>query len=58
MIITSTMSEADADGSLTAKYYKTDLKPEAFATSQNISWTAVGEDQKRCRRRGCGSTAE
>ena len=41
-----TMSEADADGSLTAKYYKTDLKPEAFATSQNISWTAVGEDQK------------
>ncbi len=41
-----TMSEADAEGKLTTQYYKIDLKPEAFATSKNISWTAVSEDQK------------
>ncbi len=40
------MSEADAEGKLTTQYYKIDLKPEAFATSKNISWTAVSEDQK------------
>ncbi len=36
----------DAEGNLTTKYYKIDLKPEAFSTSKNISWLAVGEDQK------------
>ena len=41
-----TLQEADAEGNLTTKYYKIDLKPEAFSTSKNISWTAVGEDQK------------
>ncbi len=41
-----TISEANADGSLTTKYYKVDLKPEAFSTSKNVSWLAVGEDQK------------
>ena len=41
-----TVQEADAEGNLTTKYYKIDLKPEAFATSQNISWTAVDEDQR------------
>ena len=41
-----TLQEPDADGKLTTKYYKIDLKPEAFSTSKNISWTAVGEDQK------------
>ena len=41
-----TMSEADAEGNLTTKYYKVDLKAETFATSKNVSWTAVGEDQK------------
>ncbi len=41
-----TLQEADADGKLSTKYYKIDLKPEQFTTSKNISWTAVGEDQK------------
>ncbi len=41
-----TLKEADADGKLTTKYYKVDLKPEIFATSPRISWTAVSEDQK------------
>ncbi len=41
-----TMSEADADGKLTTKYYKMNLKPKAFTTSKNISWTEIGEDQK------------
>ncbi len=41
-----TLQEPDADGKLTTKYYKIDLKPEAFSTSKNVSWTAVGEDQK------------
>ena len=41
-----TLQEADAEGNLTTKYYKIDLKPEAFSTSKNISWLAVGEDQK------------
>ncbi len=41
-----TLQEADAEGNLTIKYYKIDLKPEAFSTSKNISWLAVGEDQK------------
>ena len=41
-----TLQEPDADGNLSTKYYKIDLKPEAFATSKNVSWTAVGEDQK------------
>ncbi len=41
-----TLQEPDADGKLTTKYYKIDLKPEAFATSKNVSWAAVGEDQK------------
>ncbi len=40
------LQEADAEGNLTIKYYKIDLKPEAFSTSKNISWLAVGEDQK------------
>ena len=41
-----TLQEADAEGNLTTKYYKIDLKPEAFATSPRIRWIAVGEDQK------------
>ncbi len=41
-----TLQEPDTDGKLTTKYYKIDLKPEAFATSKNVSWAAVGEDQK------------
>ena len=41
-----TLQEADAEGNLTTKYYKIDLKPEAFSTSKNVSWTAIGEDQK------------
>ncbi len=41
-----TLQEADAEGNLTTKYYKIDLKPEAFATSKNVSWAAVDEDQK------------
>ncbi len=41
-----TLQEADAEGNLTTKYYKIDLKPETFATSKNISWTTVEEDQK------------
>ncbi len=41
-----TLQEPDADGNLSTKYYKIDLKPEAFSTSKSISWTAVGEDQK------------
>ena len=41
-----TLQEADADGQLSTKYYKIDLKPEQFTTSKSISWAAVGEDQK------------
>ncbi len=41
-----TLQEADADGKLTTKYYKINLKPEQFATSKSISWAEVGEDQK------------
>ncbi len=41
-----TLQEADAEGNLTTKYYKVDLKAETFATSKNIGWAAVGEDQK------------
>ncbi len=41
-----TLQEPNADGILTTKYYKIDLKPEVFATSPRISWTAVAEDQK------------
>ena len=32
------MQEADAEGNLTTKYYKVVLKPETFATSENITW--------------------
>ena len=38
--------EADAEGNLTDKYYKINLKPEYFATSKSITWTEVGEDKK------------
>ncbi len=41
-----TLQEADAEGNLTTKYYKINLKPEAFSTSPRISWSEVGEDQK------------
>ena len=40
------LQEPDADGKLTTKYYKIDLKPEAFSTSKNVRWLAVGEDEK------------
>ena len=33
-----TIEEADAEGNLTTKYYKVVLKPETFATSENIKW--------------------
>ncbi len=38
--------EADAEGNLTDKYYKINLKPEYFATSKSITWTEVEEDKK------------
>ena len=41
-----TVQEADAEGNLTDKYYKINLKPEYFSTSKSISWTEVGEDKK------------
>ena len=34
-----TIQESDADGNLTTQYYKVTLKPETFATSENISWS-------------------
>ena len=40
------LSEADAEGRPSTKYYKINLKSENFSTSPNISWTEVGEDQK------------
>ena len=40
------LSEADAEGRSSTKYYKINLKSENFSTSPNISWTEVGEDQK------------
>ena len=41
-----TVQEADAEGKLTTKYYKVNLKPETFSTSPRIGWSEVGEDQK------------
>ncbi len=32
-----TLQEPDADGNLSTKYYKIDLKPEAFATSKTLA---------------------
>ena len=40
------LSETDAEGRPSTKYYKINLKSENFSTSPNISWTEVGEDQK------------
>ncbi len=36
-----TMQEADAEGNITTKYYKIVLKPETFATSENIKWSTT-----------------
>ena len=41
-----TVQEADAEGNLTDKYYKINLKPENFSTSKSITWTEVPEAQK------------
>ena len=41
-----TVQEADAEGNLTDKYYKINLKPENFSTSKSITWTEVSEAQK------------
>ena len=41
-----TVQEVDAEGSLTDKYYKINLKPDNFATSKSITWTEVPEAQK------------
>ena len=41
-----TVQEADAEGNLTDKYYKINLKPDNFATSKSITWTEVPEAQK------------
>ena len=41
-----TIQEADAEGKLTTKYYKVNLKPETFSTSSSIGWSEVGEDHK------------
>ena len=38
-----TMQEADAEGNITTKYYKVVLKPETFATSENIKWGTTGQ---------------
>ena len=40
------VKEADAEGNLTDKYYKINLKPENFSTSKSITWTEVSEAQK------------
>ena len=40
------VKEADAEGNLTDKYYKINLKPENFSTSKSITWTEVPEAQK------------
>ncbi len=53
-----TMSEADADGSLTAKYYKTDLETGGFCDFPKHQLDRGWRRSKGCRRRGCGSTAE
>ena len=41
-----TVQEADAEGNLTDKYYKINLKPEYFSTSKSTKWAEVGEDKK------------
>ena len=40
------VKEADAEGNLTTKRYKINLKPENFSTSKSITWTEVSEAQK------------
>ena len=40
------VKEADAEGNLTTKRYKINLKPENFSTSKSITWTEVPEAQK------------
>ena len=41
-----TLQEPDADGKLTTKYYKIDLKPEAFLPSGDVTWSEVEADKK------------
>ena len=41
-----TVQEADAEGNLTDKYYKINLKPDNFSTSKSITWTEVPEAHK------------
>ena len=41
-----TVQEADAEGNLTDKYYKINLKPENFSTSKSITWMEVSKDKK------------
>ena len=41
-----TLQEADAEGNLTTKYYKIDLKPEAFLPLGDVTWSEVEADQK------------
>ena len=40
------VKEADAEGNLTDKYYKINLKPENFSTSKSITWMEVSKDKK------------
>ena len=40
------VKEADAEGNLTTKYYKINLKPENFSTSKSITWMEVSKDKK------------
>ena len=43
-----TLQEADAEGNLTIKYYKIDLKPEAFSTSKiSVGWLSARTKKTR-----------